>query len=304
MKVLKKFVNYKVIVLSLVSFFLVDQVGGALILRLFQSAKSGIALKERVIFFETNEDILFLGSSRAAFHYVPEIFEEKLNLSSYNAGREGTGIFFHYAILIATLERYKPKMIILDVDFRDVYDRGGDFGENVFGQLRPYYGLINDEFDRYITRKPYDYLFNQSKLLRFNKKFLNILSANLSSSDKTFMGFKPLTGTWNGINKTSKDENFKFSEEHLNQLEKFIIKAIDNDINLVLVSSPTNKIVPNKFFKIVQEMCSKHKVSYFDFSHHDETMHREFFYDLEHLNLRGAEKFSELLADSLIRHNF
>lgn len=287
-----------------VSFFVIDQVGGAIILKLFKSAKSGIAKKERVIFFETKEDILFLGSSRAGSHYVPDIFEDKLGLSCYNAGRDGIGIFFNYAVLIATLERYKPKMIVLDVDFRDIYDRGRDFGVNVFTQLRPYYGLINDEFDQYITRKPSDYFFSQSKLLRFNKKFLNIVSANLSNKDKTTKGFKPLIGSWNGVDKSRKVNNFNFSSEHLKYLEKFIIKARENDIFLVLVSSPTNRLVPNDFSNIVQRISNQYNVPYYDFTNHVDAKRLDYFFDLEHLNLQGAKNFSELLSDTLVKHSF
>jgi hypothetical protein len=297
-----KLFNFRVIVVALFVFFLIEWAGEALILKLFKSAKSGIVLKERVILFETNEEILFLGSSRAHSHFVPSVFEDKLRLSCYNAGREGTGIFFHYAVLIATLERYKPKMIVLDVDFRDIYDRGGDFSENVFGQLRPYYGLINNEFDQYITRNAYDQFFNQSKLLRFNRKFLNIITANLSHIDKTTKGYKPLVGNWNGLNESAGDKNFKFSSEHVNHLEKFIVKSIENDIFLVLVISPSNKIVPTGFSNIVSRMCTQYDIPFYNFTYLQEVMRKEYFYDLEHLNPQGAKRFSEILADSLSRY--
>jgi hypothetical protein len=298
MRKIKNFINYKVIIILLLGFFIMDQIGGFLILKLFDNSKSGITLKEKVIFFETNEDVLFFGSSRAAFHYVPEIFEEKIPLSYYNAGREGTGIFFHYALLIATIERYKPKMIILDVDFRDIYDRGGDFGEDVFGQLRPYYGMVNEEFDQYITRNTYDYVFNQSNLFKFNKKFLNLITANISGNDLTKKGFKPLLGNWKG-DVDSKEDIFKYSQLHVDVLELFIKKAIENKIKLVLVVSPTNKNLPSDFTQKVNKITQKYNVNFLDFNNHSEFINKEYFHDLEHLNRKGAEKFSVLLANAL-----
>src|SRR5690554_896947 len=99
----------RLLVYALFLFMVFDFLDGIIINQLFKKAKSGIVLKEKEIFFETDAELLIFGSSRAAFHYVPEVFNENLSLSSYNAGREGTGIFFEYAALIATLERYKPQ---------------------------------------------------------------------------------------------------------------------------------------------------------------------------------------------------
>jgi hypothetical protein len=291
-------INIKVFLTIVISIFFLDFLGGVVIFKLFKNSKSGIALKEKVILFETNQDGLILGSSRAAFHYVPSYFENKKKMSFYNAGREGTGIYFEYAVLIATLERYQPKMIILDVDFRDVYDRGGDFGVDVFSQLKPYYGLVNDEFDSYITRKPVDYIFNQSNLLKFNKKFLNIVTANMSSNDKTVKGFKPLLKQWDGEIKSQEDD-FKYSQEQVAVLEKFILKAKKNKIDLVMVISPTNKKLPKEYNKTVKDLALKYDVKFFDFYDSAEFKDKKYFNDLEHLNDLGAQKFSMVLSNKL-----
>jgi hypothetical protein len=299
MNKLFNFINIKVFLTIVISIFLLDFFGGIIIFKLFKNSKSGIALKEKVIFFETDQDGLIFGSSRAAFHYVPSFFEDKKKMSFYNAGREGTGIFFEYAVLIATLERYQPKIIILDVDFRDIYDRGGDFGVDVFSQLNPYYGLVNDEFDSYITRKPIDYILNQSNLLKFNKKFLNIITANISSNDKTIKGFKPLLNHWDGSNAKNQQEVFKYSQKHVDVLEDFIVKAKKNNIELVLVISPTNKIMPENFNKIIKDIALKHNVKCFDFYNSMEFKDKKYFNDVEHLNDLGAQRFSMLLSSKL-----
>ena len=36
---------------------------------------------------------------RAAHYYVPQIFEDSLGLSCYNAGSDGMCIYYHYGIL-------------------------------------------------------------------------------------------------------------------------------------------------------------------------------------------------------------
>jgi hypothetical protein len=293
-----KILDIKLFLFTVVLFFSLDFLSGLIIIKLFNNSKSGIVHKERKIFFETNEDALVFGSSRAAFHYVPDVFEKQLKMSFYNAGREGTGIYFHYALLISTLERYKPKLIVLDVDFRDVYDRGGDFGVDVFSQLTPYYGLVNDEFDDYVSIKPYDEILNQSNLIKFNKKFLNILTANISSKDQTVKGFKPLIGTWNGKEKHLND-TFVISNDLLNTLDDFIKKTLQNKIELLIVVSPTNKNIPQDFTRILDSIALNNNIKLFNFLDQDEIKMNKYFYDMEHLNEKGANKFSKILSESL-----
>jgi hypothetical protein len=290
----------KLIIYSIVLFLVIDIISGVFIFELFKNSKSGIVLKEKMIFFESDSDLLILGSSRAAFQYVPEVFEKNLSMSSYNAGREGTGIFFEYAVLIATLERYTPRAIILDVDFRDVYDRGGDFGADVFTQLSPYYGLVNNEFDQYISRKPYDRFFYQSSLIKYNNKILNIFTANISNNDKTVKGFKPLVGNWDGVIKPM-DEEFNYSEELVNTIERFLRKTKENNIDLTLVISPTHKVIPDDFIAIIDSIASRNGIRLLNYMNHEELNKVEYFYDLEHLNYEGALKFSEILSENLQR---
>lgn len=52
------FINVKVFLILVIGFSFVDLIGGYGILWLFKNSKSGIALKEKVVFFETNQDVL------------------------------------------------------------------------------------------------------------------------------------------------------------------------------------------------------------------------------------------------------
>src|SRR5689334_10740304 len=65
---------------------------------------------------KTNAGLLIFGSSTAIHNYVPEVFNKKLNISTYNVGRDGISIFYDYAVLKATLKRYSPRAIILNFD--------------------------------------------------------------------------------------------------------------------------------------------------------------------------------------------
>ena len=93
---------YKLVIIIAVIFF-VDYGAGIIFSKLYGTARSGLAYKENYIFNNSNEDILVFGSSRAEYHYIPEIIYKETGLSTYNVGREGAGIFFHYSVLLATV---------------------------------------------------------------------------------------------------------------------------------------------------------------------------------------------------------
>ena len=86
--------------------------------------------------------------------------------------REGAGIYFHNALPLATLDRYKSKVAVLDLDFRDIYSRTGNFSTDVYKELLPYYEKCNIELDSIITPNFYDAIFCQLNLYKYSKIFL------------------------------------------------------------------------------------------------------------------------------------
>ena len=85
---------------------------------------------------ECRDDIIMMGSSRMRHHYVPQVFEDSLGMSCYNAGIDGNGIILSYGFLQMILQRYSPKLIIYDVTGFDMYV---DDNAKYLEMLRPYY---------------------------------------------------------------------------------------------------------------------------------------------------------------------
>jgi hypothetical protein len=280
--------------------FLIDLVSGFVFDAMYANSKSGVAYQENQVFNKTNDSILIFGSSRAAFHYKPDIITKQTGLSCYNAGREGMGIYFHYAALLATLERYDPKIVVLDLDFRDVYDRGGSFGEDVFSDLAPFYGKVNKEFDSYICRNWYDPVLYRSNLIKYNKKFFNILTASVVSKNDNVKGYIPLKGVWDGKDKVLKEDTFTISPELINTVHRFIAKAQSHNIKVVLVVSPTFKKIKPEFFKIANQIANTHHVKLISYYKNKEfTTNKSLFHDSEHLNDEGAVLFSQEVATQI-----
>jgi hypothetical protein len=290
---------YKVLFFIIVILF-VDFIAGIILDKLSSNPKSGIAFQENYIFNESKEEILIFGSSRAAFHYVPTIISKETQLSVYNVGREGTGIYFCYAALLGTLERYKPKVVVLDLDFRDFYLRGGNFGPDVFKELLPYYGKINHEFDSLITPNYYDVLFCQSNLYKYNKKFFNVISGSLEKEKNNMSGYRPLKGKWDGVANKLESDDFKKSIELIQTTNAFIKKAHEYGVVVVITLSPSFKEVPSEFFEYINTLPSTYNIKVLNHFRNPLILnHQEYFKDEEHLNEKGAEEFSKILGNEL-----
>lgn len=107
--------HWQYITLLLIFTVLLDFAFGRLYEGLYFSEKSRQNDRRIHSVLGTHEDILIFGSSRALHHYNPKIIEDSLGMSCYNVGSGGQNIYYHLALLEATLERYTPKIAILEL---------------------------------------------------------------------------------------------------------------------------------------------------------------------------------------------
>ena len=75
--------------------------------KMYYSSKYGMYKRQIYVMKEAKEDILIMGSSRAAHHYVPQIIEDSLGMTCYNAGSDGECIYYHYCLLSAEVQSPK-----------------------------------------------------------------------------------------------------------------------------------------------------------------------------------------------------
>ena len=120
--------------------------------KMYHKSKYGIYHRQLYCLEQSNDETLIMGSSRAAHHYVPQIFEDSLGMSCYNAGSDGQCIYYHYTLLASMLERgARPKAIIYEVmDLDAVVSKSETFTlDAAIERLTAHYGefsVINDLF--------------------------------------------------------------------------------------------------------------------------------------------------------------
>ncbi len=295
----KKYI-YKIIAI-LVIVILVDKLSGTILNKLYQSCKTGICYQENYIMRKTNQDVLFFGSSRAAYHYNSKIIKDTLNMSVYNSGREGTGIYYHYGVLLSTIKRYTPKVIVLDLDYRDIYECEGLFGLDILKEQAPFYEKVSPEFDSLLVLSSgmKQKIKLQSNLYKYNSKFFRILTGNLVSKSDNNLGFRGIEGNYNE-NIKPLEFKLKIDNNKIKTINKFIKKTKSKNIKLIIAISPYYIKMPKNLFYPLEQIANTNKIKII--SHIQDSIfitNKNMFNDTFHLNLKGANIYSSIFASDL-----
>jgi hypothetical protein len=293
----------KKILLFLVIIIFLDLVIGNALQSLYYKQTSGKLYGITKVLDNIKSEILIFGSSRAVQHYDPAIIEEKLGLSAYNVGLDGQSIIYHKAILDIILNRYKPKLIVLELyesmDFNSVgsqYDR--------LSTLLPYYNR-HPKLKRIIKNRSY---FEEIKLLSktypYNSLLLRIIEANFNfmKNKKSNIGFVPKEGVW-GFPLTKKENlNPNYDLEKVNYFYDFVRVCKEKNIPLFVVISPKFEDCSN-CFSYSQKICDQKDILLHNFSSEIQfSSNINYFQNPSHLNTEGAKKYTEFISTKLINY--
>ncbi|MBW1298772.1 hypothetical protein [Aquimarina litoralis] len=294
------------IVKLLIIIVIVDMTLGIAAQKLFYTQKTGKYARSTYAIDKTDAEILVFGSSHAHRHYVPEVLENKLHSSVYNAGAEGQQLLYHLGLQKMILKRIKPKTIILNIDedflFQSniAYDRLHDLYPYYVTHkdvLRPIFAVNNRFVDIKMLFK--SYLFN-STIIHMTRYYV--------SPQIDHKGYRPLHGTVNknykDLNPYSVDQKNTIDNNLVLALEEFILNAKSNNIQLVFVTSP--KLIKtnyqnNKSFHLINQMANAQNIPVLNFFNDDRFINNfELFHDPSHLNDKGASYFTELVSDKIL----
>lgn len=254
---------------------------------------------------KTTAEIIILGSSRASHHYNSAIFENKLNLSAYNAGRDGNFIFYHFAVLNGVLNRYTPKIVILDLNRAELLEDQESYDR--IATLLPYYKK-HPEIRSIIEHKGfYENIKLISNIYPFNSLILTIAIGNLELNKKRnadYLGYLPINRTYDGPLKTETISTI----DKLDSLKVKIYKSIiyeckKKGVKLVVICSPYYIQFPTEDISLLlaEEIAKQNGVEFYNFSDNPIFLsNKKLFADNAHLNDHGATVFSNLVSDSIL----
>jgi hypothetical protein len=306
--------------LRIICFLLVlaftDQITGLVLRKLYFSQKAGQNANLNYSFQKCKADILIFGNSRAQHHYDSRILSDCLNLSCYNAGIDGGhSILLPYAQIKVITERYLPKIIILEFKPTGVVHYEGDYDR--LSVLLPYYDEYPELRKLILLRSPAEKIKLFSAIYPFNSDIIDILRFNTNYRSITkydFNGYIPLKSDALNIGKSKtqpqKQVQSIVDTNMIIALKNIISLCKEKNITLYILNSPSfhnlNEIQspPSPIAKMTLDIIYQNKVNFLDFSFDTNFIGKvDLFKDMEHLNDKGATKYSLIIADILKKNN-
>ncbi|MEG1564168.1 MAG: hypothetical protein RR365_10650 [Bacteroides sp.] len=254
----------------------------------------------------THAPILFMGSSRCHHHYIPSIIGDSLQCDVYNAGLWGMrNIYFQYGLLCNTLERYHPRIILLEIHPIDYLQTPYSGIERV-SSLAPFINYSSG-CDEVLKEANLYYKCKLSCLYRYNSEWANVLMGNLSKrSQEKDKGFKPLVTQLDTLHQQIEPESFFFppDERKIHYLHAFINKCKSEKIDLIFLYSPMYAThEKTNLFHIPDSLAQQENILFINhYRLEGITGHTEYYADFGHLNERGAEKYSSIIATELKKY--
>lgn len=294
---MKKIVVKLVILFAIIAF--IDVCIGVCFDFLQKNAKGGDTWRSNEIAWQTNEDILIFGSSRALHHYNPVIFLEMFGLSCYNCGQDGCGILLAYGRLEMIYERYFPKMIIYDVTSE--YDLLVEPDNHKhLDWLRPYY-RTNPFIDTiFWDVDKTERVKMISRMFQYNSKFIQIVSDNVNPNQNIGIhGFRPVYGVMKYESEIKEQTGFQYDALKIKYLKKFIEKT-RGKTKLIFTVSPTYRRTDSDVFTPLKEICGQENIPFIDYYCDKEiSINHNYFFDGVHLNSKGADIFTTKLVHGI-----
>lgn len=279
----------------------VDMASGVVLKYMTVNTKGGYVKHHNYIADEMREDVLVFGSSRAIYHYNPQIIKDSLGFSCYNCGQDGNGIILDYGEWLMISDRYAPKIAIIDIT--PDYDLLlGEDNHKYLGWLRPYYDRpgISDIFDDVDAAERYKML---SQLYRYNTRFLRVVADYVHPIyEVSSNGFRPVDSDFDPNKIKKQHEGIVPDSLKLSIIEKLIERTPET--KLFFVVSPIWYGMAETKLNELKKICEKRGIGYFDYSNSPKYVgNRSFFRDGNHMNLRGANEFTKELVNDIKKYN-
>ncbi len=265
-----------------------------------------------------NTQVIINGSSRALVHYDPRIISRETGLSAYNLGANGVQIDVQAGILDAYLARNQaPKIIIQNLEAfsfeatksGEIYDPGIYMPHLDSPEL--YRALLAIDHDVWKWRHIPLYGYAVADM-RFTWARGIAGLFGIQGRQDYFDGFNPRFKDWsqdfeNFRKGASSGVEYKVESKGREALVRCLELARTKGALMILVYSPEyvemQHLEKNRgeIFLHFRELAEKYGAEFWDYSDSPLCSNRDFFYNSQHLNARGAELFSEDVARRLRR---
>lgn len=251
-------------------------------------------------------DIIVLGSSRAHCHYDTPLMSKLMDRDVYNAGYDGNGVVLSVGIMDMILERYKPQMLLFDVEpaFDIVVYEADNNHKRYLHRLKPYYNQSGiDRIFKDVSLE--EWLKVHVGMIRYNTVIVPLLIDNLVYRGKEEKGYNPAIGQMAVDRKIDNDSQIRIDSFKLHYVQELIEISKRHDVPLLMVASPKYGEKNSEALNPIKIICAENGIPFIDYyANADFVTHKELFKEPMHLNNKGAEVFTQQIVTDIINNYY
>lgn len=289
----------------IVLFFIADFALGSAFNHFYGTQKKGWDYRTKYSIENTTANILLVGSSRVQQQYNPTFFEDRLQTTCYNAGRDGETFLYQYALLQGVLNRYQPKAILLECENNMFLQHPTSYER--LSCLLPYYKNHPEMRPVLQKRSPFEKLKLYSQMYPYNSLLFKIVIGNISKGeDEDIKGYVPLMGA---LHEEKRQVNFnkKYIMDSLKiQLfTQLVQQCTSKHIKLYLTCSPyfSQGYGNDQSLELAKKIAQQYTVPFIDLSKGHPLLQQSNLYDdTAHVNNIGSKILSNIIVDSLLQY--
>lgn len=305
-----KKIIFKIIFLIVPVLFVITLVENQLI-----KVKNSMSYKKINLTKKSNDiKTLILGNSQSYYGINPACF----STNTYNLANSSQSIYYDKEILFKEFDRLiNLKNVIIPISYFSLYYDLEEGKEAWRINYYKYFWDIKSLNYNYLDVKNYSLLalYTPVKSIEYLQKGVSKIDLS-EGTDKNGFLKRDSTGLRDRISNDLGLIRIKYHKSIMNKnnlysnlklIDEMAARLIKKKINIYFVSLPLyktyskyldNKIV-NKNDSIIKALCRKYNAKYYNYSL-DKRFVKEDFYDNDHLNFIGANKFSKIL-DSIVQ---
>lgn len=295
-KAMVKFVRN--IFIFIIAVVFIDYTSGYVFDYLSSHSKGSDTKEHHYIANECKAEVLIFGSSRAQHHYNPSIMSDTLGMSVYNCGLDGCGAILSLGRFLLLTERYNPKLVVMDI-FSN-YDVNVGDNTKYITSLRRYkrHNCLVRVFDLVL---PFEKYKNLSNMYCYNGQIIKLIVDYLKEDDSIKQGYLPMTGNINEVNFDKEpDENTIWDDAKRTALIEIVKQCKEKNIKLIFTMSPYFTGYNDSSYKMIERFSEKEGIPFlYHFADSAYIRKPEYFADRSHLNDKGAEKYSSMIAHEI-----
>lgn len=257
---------------------------------------------------------LLVGSSRVLFHLDPKIIDSVTGLNSYNLGLNAASIKTCFNIISGAIKSQKQlKVVVLNIDY-NIFSIKQDPYKDAY-----YYPFENEGlyvkmtdsgsvslihkikildvslYDDYVKYAAIDGLLRPKRVLQYYKGYVPHLELN---------DFK------NKLNSATGKNEIIYSAEAFEVFKQCIAICKQHTVKLIMVMAPYFKDQsPEKYFtnaaefiNTIKQTAKQNDIPFYNYTNMSVAGKQEYFYNVNHLNIRGATLYTQAVADSLKKY--